>query len=373
MSANKIQHLEELVRENKFGTLIGLDDVENVVKLQDYTSACNELVIIKNFKNSEVNYAIIMGGSPIYFKQFNKEVDSRLFDRMNTYIIEFNSGDVTSIKSECYFFASTLLENSYDKTSIARDASKKILDHYYSYDENLLDSCYDVFDGGTATFIDGIRINRKEEVNTVFCYELGTNEQDRDFNRNANVLRKICELYDYNQDHVETWIEQFKEILGNRNTRLCYQLKQSGTKKPSEIEILVLPIDPQVFMQSHNEISKSFKDLGLIDERTWLELVDWTDFTFRKLSHFNLRLNKGENGIETELDGFYALLLEEMLPEWNWCNPYLDQDYHEGITSGGDYVRKDWIKDGTDVGAHIPPKKLPIPSEPEPAHPDNPE
>ena len=66
-------------------------------------------------------------------------------------------------------------------------------------------------------------------------------------------------------------------------------------------------------------------------------------------------------------------MFEELMPQPNWCNPYLDEEYQAGVASGGDYVRKDWIKDGDDVGAHIPPKKLPTPAEPEPAHPDNPE
>lgn len=368
-----ITHLSDLVQENKYQSLIGLDDVDNIKKLQEYTDCSNNLVVIKNFTTGEKNYAISMGGSPVFFGQFKTKVDSRLFDRMSLYVIEFDSEDVTTVRSEVFFFASTLLENSYDSTSIGRDSVKTIMDSYYSYDEDLLTPCFDAFDGGTATFIEGIRINRKEEVNTVFCYELGTNEEDRDFNRNANVLRKIAKLYDYDENNIETWIEDYREVLGNRNTRLCYQLKQSGDKKPPEIEIQVLPIDPQVFMQSHNEIAKTFKDMGLIEEKTWLELIDWTDFTFRKLSHFNLRLNKGSNGIETELTAYYAILFEELMPQPNWCNPYLDEEYQAGVSSGGDYVRKDWIKDGADVGAHIAPKKLPTPAEPEPAHPDNPE
>ena len=251
-----------------------------------------------------------------------------------------DSKDLKSAKSELFFFDSTLLENSYDSSKIARDSVKYLFEEYYSYDEELLDKCFDVFDGGTSSFIDGIRIDRKESFNHALCYELGTNREDRSFERNSRVFRDIALLYDFEESEINKWLEQFKQVIYNKNTRICYQLKNSFRKKAEDLEVLLLPIDGQVFMTSNLESIQVFLDQGLINESQANDLRDWNDYNHRTLSHFNLKLTRKKGKINTELEAFYGINLQEKIdPPYRPVLSLEENPPEDGL----DYYPEDWV------------------------------
>ena len=183
----------------------------------------------------------------------------------------------------------------------------------YSCDEELLKNCLDAFDGGTASFIDGIRVNRSEGFNSALCYELGTNALDRDYARNSEIFTKIATLYGFSKSSIESWLKTFGSVFSDRGVRICYQLKQSKDKKSKDLEVLLLPIDRSVFMTANIAIIENLKNAGLITELQANDLKDWNDYTLKTLSHFNLRLTQKKGKIETEVSAFYGLILKEMI------------------------------------------------------------
>lgn len=308
----QLSHLQELVEKNWFTSLVDGEDVSNIDQLSEYADFASNMMLTRNFGTGERTYLFSMQGSPIFFRQFNT-LNNKLLDRLQLYLLEFNSNDLTTHQSELFFFDSTLVENSYDSSSIARDSIKTIFNSFYSFNEELLTNCLNVFDGGTATFVDGIRIHKKEEYNGALCYELGTNAEDRSLERNSRVFKEIALEYGLKESFVDEWLERFASILYNRNTRLCYQLKNSSTKSFKEIELLILPIDSQVFMTANNESIQSFLELGLITQEQSNDLKDWNDYTLRTLSHFNLKITQGKSGLETSLQAFYGINLDERI------------------------------------------------------------
>jgi len=331
-------HLQELVEKKWFTSLVDEEDVSNIEQLSEYTEFASNAILTKNFTTGEKTYFVSMQGSPIFFKQFNY-LNNKLLDRLQLYLMEFDSEDLSTVQSELFFFDSTLIENSYDSSSIARDSIKTIFDAYYSCDEEFLTNTLDVFDGGTASFVDGIRIHKKENCNTALCYELGTNAEDRSFERNSRVFKDIALLYGLKESLVDEWIEKYKPILYNKNTRICYQLKHSETGSFEKFEVLILPISSQVFMTAHNESIQSFLELGLINQDQANDLKDWNDYTFRVLSHFNLILTEGTSSLNTELQAFYGIELDEKInPPYR---PVLSLEDNPEET-GGEYYPETW-------------------------------
>lgn len=308
----RVSHLEELVSKNWFTNLLSEEDVSNIQSLSEYLDFASNIMICKSFTTNKKSYFISLQGSPTFFGQF-KDLNNKLLERLQLYLTEFDSKDLKSAKSELFFFDSTLIENSYDSNSISRDSIKLIFDEYYSYDEDFLNACLNAFDGGTATFVDGIRIDRKQGFNHALCFELGTNREDRSFERNSRIFKDIALLYDFEESQIDDWLEQHKSIMYSKNTRLCYQLKNSFRKKAQDLEVLVLPIDGQVFMTSNLESIQSFLEFGLIDELQANDLKDWNDYNHRTLSHFNLKLTKSKEKINTELEAFYGINLQEKI------------------------------------------------------------
>lgn len=331
-------HLQELVEKNWFTSLVDEEDVNNIEELSEYLEFASNLMLTRNFTTGEKTYFVSMQGSPIFFKQFN-HLNNKLLDRLQLYLMEFNPKDLSSVESELFFFDSTLIENSYDSSSIARDAIKTIFEAYYSCDEELLTNALNAFDGGTASFVDGIRIHRSKEYNSALCYELGTNAEDRNFERNARVFKDVALLYGFKESLIDEWVELYKPVLYNKNTRICYQLKNSESKSFTELEVLVLPISSQVFMTAHNESIQSFLELGLINQEQANDLKDWNDYTFRTLSHFNLKLTQSKTKLDTELQAFYGIELDEKIdPPYR---PILSLEDQPGEDEG-EYYPETW-------------------------------
>ena len=234
-------------------------------------------------------------------------------ERLHLYITEFDSKDLKTPKSELFFFETILVENSYDPTNTVRMGIKTIMNSYFSYDQELLDKRLDAFDGGTATFIDAIRVDYDEQINSALCYELGTNALDRDYARNSEIFTKIATLYGFSKSAIESWLKTFEPVFSSRDIRICYQLKQSKDKKSKDLEVLLLPIDRSVFMTANIAIIENLKNAGLITELQANDLKDWNDYTLKTLSHFNLRLTQKRGKIETEVSAFYGLILKEMI------------------------------------------------------------
>lgn len=333
----QVSHLQELVEKNWFTNLVDTDDLVNIDKLSEYTEFASNIILTKNFGTGDKSYMISMQGSPVFFRQFNN-LSNKLLDRLQLYIIEFDSKDLDNYQSELFFFDSTLIENSYDSSSIARDSIKTIFDSYYSCDQELLTSSLNAFDGGTASFVDGIRIHKKEECNSALCYELGTNAEDRNLERNVRVFKDIGLLYGLKESFIDEWLETHKSIMYNRNTRLCYQLKNSSSKSFKEIELLILPIDSQVFMTAHNESIQSFIELGLINQDQANDLKDWNDYTLRTLSHYNLKITEGKSKLETSLQAFYGINIQERIDP-----PYRPRlSLEDDPTDEGEYYPENW-------------------------------
>ena len=307
-----VSHLDELLEKGWFTSILDQEDSDNIQKLAEYLDFANNVMMVKNFTTGKKSYMLSLQGSPTFFKRF-RSINSKLLERLHLYITEFDSKDLKTPKSELFFFETILVENSYDPTNTVRMGIKTIMNSYFSYDQELLDKRLDAFDGGTATFIDAIRVDYDEQINSALCYELGTNAADRDYERNKEVFKKISSLYGFSNSLVEKWIQDFEPILKSNNIRICYQLRESKVKQPKVLEVLFLPIGYDVFMSANITILENLKSVGLLNEMQFNDLKDWNDYTLRTLSHFNVKLSEKNKKISTEVSAFYGLMLRDQI------------------------------------------------------------
>lgn len=297
--------------DNKYFTsLVEESDYENITSLSDYIDFSNYVLINQNLTKKEKTYVFGMVGSPTIFKDFQK-VDSRIFDRIHLYLSEFDSKDLTLPKSELFFFDSTVIENSYDSVRFVRDCIKGFFDYYYSYDEELIEKSFNIFDGDTANFIDAIRVDRLGQYNSFHCYEKGLNEQFSNGERNKKILKDVLLLHKYKEEKIDELISKIEPLITNKNIRLTYELRHNKQVPQNKIKLFLMPFYRETFAQSIQETIGSLYELGFINELQRNDLKDWEDHTNRRMSHFSIDLEYQNDSISLDVVAHYGIYLRE--------------------------------------------------------------
>jgi len=306
-----INQLRELVDKSWFTHLITEQDVKVSETLGGYTEFSENFIIKHNLSTEEKEYVCSFRGGPT-FQNTLEGVDGRFFDRIQTYLMIFKSNNLEEPDSELLFFDSTVLENSYDETQFVRECTKNIFNNYYSYDETFMNKCLNVFDGATLNFIDGVRIYRNKPFNSILCYEVGDIQLDRDYHRNLYTFTEICKLYGFTQSEIDQAMLKIGPIAGDYNTRFCFELPQSSEESISkELHLVLLPFDRSVYMESLNIISQQFVSQGLISEERKRDLIDWTNWEDRYLSHYSLNITSVNGEVNVEPIAYYGIELRE--------------------------------------------------------------
>jgi len=306
-----INQLRELVDKSWFTHLITEQDVEVSETLGEYTEFSENFIIKHNLSTDEKEYVCSFRGGPT-FQNTLEGVDGRFFDRIQTYIMTFKSNNFEEPDSELLFFDSTVLENSYDETQFVRQCTKNIFNNYYSYDEEFMNKCLDVFDGGTMNFIDGVRIYRNKPFNSILCYEVGTLELQRDYMRNLHTFTEICKLYGFTQTEIDQAMLKIGPIASDLETRFCFELPQSSEETLSkELHLVLLPYAKESYMDSIKSTSQQLVSQGLITDERRRDLVDWTNWEDRYLSHYSLNITSVDGEVNVEPIAYYGIELRE--------------------------------------------------------------
>lgn len=306
-----INQLRELVDKSWFTHLITEQDVEASETLSDYVDFSENFMIKHNLITEEKEYVCSFRGGPT-FQNTLEYVDKRFFDRIQTYLMIFRSDNFEEPDSELLFFDSTVLENSYDETQFVRECVKNIFKNYHSHDETFMNKCLDVFDGATLNFIDGIRIYRNKPFNSVLSYEVGDIELDRDYLRNVHTFTEICKLYGFTQKEVDQAMLKIGPIAGYYDTRFCFELPQSAEATTSkELHLVLLPFDKSVYMESIEKITQQFVSQGFLTEERKRDLLDWTNWEDRYLSHYSLNITANKGKVNVEPVAYYGIELRE--------------------------------------------------------------
>lgn len=308
-----INQLRELVDKSWFTHLITEQDVEASETLSDYVDFSENFVIKHNLSTEEKEYVCSFRGGPT-FQNTLDYVDKKFFDRIQTYLMMFKSDNFEEPDSELLFFDSTVIENSYDETQFVRECTKNIFKNYYSYDEDFMNKCLNVFDGGTLNFIDGIRIYRNKPFNSVICYEVGTLELERDYVRNVYTFTEICKLYGFTQGEIDQAMLKIGVIADDLTTRFCFELPQSSEETLSkEFHLILLPYEMETYANCIENITKQIVSQGFITEERKRDLLDWTNWEDRYLSHYSLSITASKGKVNVEPIVYYGIQLREKI------------------------------------------------------------
>jgi len=306
-----INQLRELVDKQWFTHLITEQDAEASETLSEYVQFSENFMIKHNLITDEKEYICSFRGGPT-FQNSLEHVDKKFFDRIQTYLAVFKSDNFEEPDSELLFFDSTVLENSYDETQFVRECTKNIFKNYYSHNETFMNKCLNVFDGASLNFIDGIRIYRNKPFNSVLCYEVGDAELERDYARNLYTFTEVCKLYGFTQTEIDKAMLTVGPIAADFNTRFCFELPQSSESTISkELQLFLLPFDKTVYMESLQSTSQQLISQRLITEERRRDLMDWTNWEDRYLSHYSLSITASKGKVNVEPIAFYGIELRE--------------------------------------------------------------
>lgn len=315
--SSKITEKLKLVVENQWFThLVDQTDLnvyENELSeyiLPSYSDIRIELA--KNFSTGEKWYGIHFPGAPISLNQI-AGADAALFQIRN-YIMFFED-DFSSPSLEIIIHTPFAIENSYDLEpyKMVRGIFKRILNKFYSFDEDFITETFNVFDGANINYVESINIDRKKGLNSFACYEVNDYdvpfESSRDLARNKDVIQKLGKVYGINKKALEDLIVKLEPVIGDENVRLIYAPNQHKTKNP---EVFAITFSPHYSTDNYNEVISNLCDkfcsLGMISLEESNDLKNWTNFEDRIVTSFSLQIKNKEKGIDTCFCGHYGFV-----------------------------------------------------------------
>lgn len=285
-----ISTLENYLNQGKFKLLLNDEDL-NVLKDPNFdwfTQASNSLVVLtKNIKTDEKTYNLLVHGSPIQLQNLT-ENEICLLDTNNFYICGFVPSEITNPTQESILLRFNAIENSYDDSSLVRETIKSLLDKFYSYNEEFITSCFDMFDGCNITMVESLFMHHETKSCGFSCFEDNTTEVDIntvDHVRNQDLCKRFLNLYGLLNDETESFVESLKDVFDDRNLKIVWNLPQKSKGNPNFFYIEFVPKIEQnptkernvTRMESIKRILDFLVSKNVLDHGRSSEMIDWVN------------------------------------------------------------------------------------------------
>jgi len=289
-----LHRLENYLNQETFKLLVKSEDLEmfqhsNFDWITESSNA--QIIIQKNITTDEKIYHFYMSGSPIKLNDLN-EREIAFLGTNHSYVCGFSKSDHTSPIHEGLGFKSHLIENSDDNSNIVRETIKSLLNKFYSYDEEFLTKCFDIFDGYNATFVDDLFIHHPTKSCGFTCFEEQVNEVDEntvDDIRHTDLCKKFLSLYGLLTEETESFVDNFRGIFGDENLLISWTLPQKSKKNSNFFKVnFRSKVSPgkmnnnlentgEIRMNSIKNILQTLVSLKILDYGRFLELIQWVE------------------------------------------------------------------------------------------------
>jgi hypothetical protein len=321
MSAQVLEKLKSLIDENRFQTLVNQKDLDvysnelSEYLLPSYSDLRIELA--KEFSNGKKWYGIHFPGAPVNLHRVFPPQE--LLIEIKNYIIFFED-DLSSTSREVLIHQPFMVENSYDNSQIVRENIKRVFKQIYSYDEELITKCFDVFDGANVNYTESINIDRKRSFISFSCYEVNDYdlpfEVSRDLVRNKDVIQRLGEIYEINSKPLSNLITKLEPIIKNKNIRLYYSLHQSESKNPGVFGITFTPhYSTEDYLQTISDMCDNFRVMEMLSPEEANDLKNWTNFEDRLVTGFSLEIQNNKKNIDLSFRAHYGFVPTIVEPE----------------------------------------------------------
>jgi hypothetical protein len=299
--------LENCVTNNRFKFLIDSEDLE-VFKNENLdwcTQGVNSRITIeKNITTAKKLYSTLVDGVPKL--EGVTEQEEILLSRMERYFVSFSKTSLNKPVFEEIGNSLSLIgfENSYDNSKIVRDTVKKLLSRFYSYDEEFITSCFNLFDGCNVNAFESLFINHETKTSGFSCSEYNTIETDVDTAdgfRCTDLSKRILMLYGMYSKTTDHFIDSLKDVLYDENFKVVYFLPQKSSYVPNYFSIRFFT---KHLGESRKKSIQTFVNIlvtqKMLDEGQAKDLNEWEDNPNHQFGYFDILFEKTSNGINIQ-------------------------------------------------------------------------